>query len=158
MLSLLHGQVGDIALNNMTMDVPRETVERLSYCLYRSSAAPGLEAPALDDLLSKSRVRNQELGLSGCLHYEHGIFFQWLEGPPSALYPLLSKLQEDSRHINFTVLDQGSLEQRLFDQWQMRFSDMQVASLFNWLATRDKAEVSADDYAENVKNFMKSIG
>ena len=150
--------VGDLRLNDMTMDVPAQKVERLSYCLYRSSAAPGLDAPALDYLLEKSRIRNQELGLSGCLHYENGIFFQWLEGPPSALYPLLSKLEEDSRHINFTVLDQGSLEQRIFDQWQMRFSDSQVASLFNWLANQNKTEVSADDYAQNVKNFMKSIG
>jgi hypothetical protein len=70
----------------------------------------------------------------------------------------LSKLEEDSRHINFTVLDQGSLEQRIFDQWQMRFSDSQVASLFHWLTTQNKTEVSADDYAKNVKNFMKSIG
>ncbi|TNH38620.1 BLUF domain-containing protein [Paracoccus haeundaensis] len=150
--------VGDLRLNDMTMDAPAQKVERLSYCLYRSSAAPGLNAPALDYLLVKSRIRNQELGLSGCLHYENGIFFQWLEGPPSALYPLLSKLEEDSRHINFTVLDQGSLEQRIFDQWQMRFSDSQVASLFNWLTTQNKTEVSADDYAQNVKNFMKSIG
>lgn len=145
-------------MNDMTIDVPAQKVERLSYCLYRSSAAPGLDAPALDYLLEKSRIRNQELGLSGCLHYENGIFFQWLEGPPSALYPLLSKLEEDSRHINFTVLDQGSLEQRIFDQWQMRFSDSQVASLFHWLTTQNKTEVSADDYAKNVKNFMKSIG
>lgn len=150
--------VGDLRLNDMTMDVPAQKVKRLSYCLYRSSAAPGLDSTALDYLLEKSRIRNQELGLSGCLHYEDGIFFQWLEGPPSALYPLLSKLEEDSRHINFTVLDQGSLEQRIFNQWQMRFSDIQVASLFNWLTTQNKTEVSADDYAQKVKNFMKSIG
>lgn len=150
--------VGDLRLNDMTMDVPAQKVERLSYCLYRSSAAPGLDAPALDYLLEKSRIRNQELGLSGCLHYENGMFFQWLEGPPSALYPLLSKLEEDSRHINFTVLDQGSLEQRIFDQWQMRFSDIQVASLFSWLTTQNKTNVSADDYAQKVKKFMKSIG
>lgn len=150
--------VGDLRLNDMTMDASAHKVERLSYCLYRSSAAPGLDAPALDYLLEKSRIRNLELGLSGCLHYENGIFFQWLEGPPSALYPLLSKLEEDSRHINFTVLDQGSLEQRIFDQWQMRFSDIQVASLFSWLTSQNKVVISANDYAEKVKNFMKSIG
>lgn len=111
------------------MDAPAQKVERLSYCLYRSSAAPGLDSPTLDYLLEKSRIRNLELGLSGCLHYENGVFFQCLEGPPSALYPLLSKLEEDSRHVNFTVLAQGSLGQRIFDQWQMRFSDSQVASL-----------------------------
>lgn len=150
--------VGDLRLNDMTMNAPAHKVERLSYCLYRSSAAPGLDAPALDYLLEKSRIRNLELGLSGCLHYENGIFFQWLEGPPSALYPLLSKLEEDSRHINFTVLDQGSLEQRIFDQWQMRFSDIQVASLFSWLTSQKKVVISANAYAEKVKNFMKSIG
>ena len=116
-------------MNDMTMDAPAQKVERLSYCLYRSSAAPGLDSPTLDYLLEKSRIRNLELGLSGCLHYENGVFFQCLEGPPSALYPLLSKLEEDSRHVNFTVLAQGSLGQRIFDQWQMRFSDSQVASL-----------------------------
>lgn len=145
-------------MNDMTMDAPAQKVERLSYCLYRSSAAPGLDSPTLDYLLEKSRIRNLELGLSGCLHYENGVFFQCLEGPPSALYLLLSKLEEDSRHVNFTVLAQGSLEQRIFDHWQMRFSDIQVASLFSWLTSQNKVVISANVYAEKVKNFMKSIG
>ena len=132
--------------------------ERLSFCLYRSSASPGLNEDALEKILEQSRLRNRERGLSGCLHYENGIFFQWIEGPPSSLYPLLTALQDDDRHMNFLILDQGSLESRLFDEWQMRFSDKKMASLFEWISAQDKAQVSADDYARDVKDFMKSIG
>ncbi len=134
-----------------------EAKEKLSYCLYRSSALPGLDEEALEKILEQSRLRNRERGLSGCLHYENGIFFQWIEGPPSALYPLLTALQEDERHMNFLILDQGSLENRLFDEWQMRFSDKNIASLFEWISAQDKTEIVADDYAKDVKNFMKSI-
>lgn len=148
---------GDAQLNQIPNSLHDKKDGRLSYCLYRSSASPGIDEVALDQILEKARVRNRQLGLSGCLHYENGTFFQWLEGPPSALYPLLSKLQDDGRHINFTILDQGPLERRIFDQWQMRFSDKKVASLFDWIMSQNKAEHSADDYADDVQAFMRSL-
>lgn len=148
---------GDAKLNQLSRAIPEEKTERLSYCLYRSSAAPGIVENELNNILEQSRVKNQAVGLSGCLHYEDGVFFQWLEGPPSALYPLLSKLQNDDRHINFLVLDQGPLEQRIFQDWQMRFSNKKIASLFDWISAQDKTEVSANIYAQEVKDFLKHI-
>ena len=140
---------------NRLVTVAAENIEvRLSYCLYRSTATPGINKNELDQILEKSRTRNRERGLSGCLHYENSVFFQWLEGPPSELYPLLNKLQNDGRHINFTVLDQGTLEHRLFQKWQMRFSDRKIASLFDWLSTQDKAEFNANNYVDDIKKFL----
>ncbi len=140
---------------NQPLTTTNEKIEvQLSYCLYRSTATPGIDEDELDQILEKSRDRNQMRGLSGCLHYENGVFFQWLEGPPSTLYPLLGKLQNDGRHINFTVLDQGPLKHRLFKKWQMRFSDRKIASLFDWLSNQNKKEFSANNYAEEIKNFL----
>lgn len=131
----------------------------LGYVLYRSVARPGLERADLDRLLERSRDRNRALGLTGCLHHENGLFFQWLEGPRPHLFRLLDQLRDDDRHIGFTVLDQGPLSRRLFQHWDMRFSDAQAASLLDWLAARSAGE-GADTAAEAkaVGGFLASLG
>lgn len=110
------------------------TDDRLGYCLYRSMARPKLERDDLDAILDRARHRNRLHGLTGCLHFENGNFFQWLEGPWRQVFRLVDILRDDDRHMNMTVLDQGSLDQRLFTDWEMRFSDRDAASLFDWLA------------------------
>lgn len=131
----------------------------LGYVLYRSVARPGLDREDLDRLLDRARERNRRLGLTGCLHHENGLFFQWLEGPRPLLFRLLDELRDDDRHIGFTVLDQGPLARRLFQHWEMRFSDSEAASLLDWLAARRRAnaeEPSLD--ADAVSGFLASLG
>ncbi|WP_410218981.1 BLUF domain-containing protein [Paracoccus sp. (in: a-proteobacteria)] len=129
----------------------------LAYCLYRSVASPGLTRDDLDLLLKKSRERNRLYGLTGCLHHEDGLFFQWLEGPRISLFRLLDDLRDDDRHLGLTILDQGPLEQRLFQSWQMRFSDRGAASLLDWLATHDNSSEIGEDHVQEVSAFLKSI-
>ncbi|MBM3603720.1 MAG: BLUF domain-containing protein [Alphaproteobacteria bacterium] len=131
--------------------------ERLGYCLYRSMARPGLDRGEIDQILEKARRSNRMLSLTGCLHYENGMFFQWLEGPRLRLFRLLDALHQDDRHLNMTVLDQGSLEKRLFEGWEMRFSDRAAASLFDWLADWGSRADDVEAYAERVAVFLQSI-
>lgn len=133
--------------------------EGLGYVLYRSVARPGLERADLDLLLEQSRERNRALGLTGCLHHENGLFFQWLEGPRPYLFRLLDQLRDDDRHIGFTVLDQGPLPRRLFQHWEMRFSDAQAASLLDWLAARHVGDaMDSASEADAVGGFLASLG
>lgn len=133
--------------------------DRLGYCLYRSMAQPGLERRELDTILHSARHRNRVHGLTGCLHYENATFFQWLEGPWRQVFQLLDVLHQDDRHFNMTILDQGSLDRRLFGDWEMRFSDKAAGSLFDWLADwNNRADASGDAYAARVNAFMQSIG
>ncbi|MDQ1901164.1 BLUF domain-containing protein [Paracoccus sp. WLY502] len=131
--------------------------DRLGYCLYRSIAHPQLDRSALDRILEQSRHRNRMRGLTGCLHYENGTFFQWLEGPWQQVFHLLDMLREDDRHMSMTVLDQGTLTQRLFKDWDMRFSDHATASLFEWLADWNSRTDDPRAYVDRVNAFLKSV-
>lgn len=134
------------------------TDDRLGYCLYRSVAQPGLDHHTLDQILEGSRQRNRLRGLTGCLHYENGTFFQWLEGPWRQVFRLLDVLRDDDRHLNMTILDQGTLEQRLFQDWEMRFSDKHAGSLFEWLADwGNRPDDAGEAYVARVNAFMQAI-
>lgn len=131
--------------------------DSLGYLLYRSVARPGMQRDDLERILHHARDRNRAAGLTGCLHHEDGLFFQWVEGPRFRLFRLIDVLREDDRHLNFTVLDQGPLQQRLFSDWEMRFSDREAASLLEWLAERRDRAGSDQDDAESIAAFMRSM-
>lgn len=133
------------------------TDDRLGYCLYRSMAQPDLHAPDIDGILEKARQNNRKRGLTGCLHYENGTFFQWLEGPWRQVFQLLDILRDDDRHLNMTILDQGTLTTRLFEGWEMRFSDPKAASLFDWLADWGNRTEDQQAYVDRVNAFLQSI-
>ena len=72
--------VGENRMNQPLTTTDEKIEVQLSYCLYRSTATLGIDEHELDQILEKSRVRNQLRGLSGCLHYENGVFFNGLKG------------------------------------------------------------------------------
>ncbi|WP_169306334.1 BLUF domain-containing protein [Paracoccus hibiscisoli] len=139
----------------MTSDLA--DIEGLAYYLYRSAARPGLNAEDLQLILSSARRRNQSLGLTGCLHHEDGLFFQWLEGPADGLREVVALLEADERHQDLLVLDQGALQHRRFQDWRMRFSDRDRASLMDWFAGSDSSTVHRGDYVGGVVAFMMSV-
>ena len=120
-------------------------------------ARPGLESKDLQNILQRAHIRNQELNLTGCLHYEEGLFFQWIEGPIEALLSIVAVISSDDRHDRIEVLDQGALEHRFFKNWQMRFSDRDNASLMDWFASSDHVTVLSSDYARGVLAFMMAM-
>ncbi|WP_158530062.1 BLUF domain-containing protein [Paracoccus sediminilitoris] len=139
----------------MTSDL--RDIGGLGYFLYRSSAASELSGGDTQDILRSARHRNQALGLTGCLHFEDGMFFQWLEGPKDGLLQVVDLILVDDRHQEITILDQGALDQRRFQDWRMRFSDRDRASLMDWFASSDKSTVRPKDYAGAVVAFLMSI-
>lgn len=124
----------------------------LGFVLYRSVARPGLARADLKAILNQARRRNAERGLTGCLHHETGMFFQWLEGPRLTLSRLMERLRDDDRHVGVTVIDQGRLEERLFGNWQMRHSDPATASLLEWLTRGARGE------ADEIRAFLEAMG
>lgn len=136
----------------MTNDLSR--VDGLAYFLYRSSAIDKLSRQDLDEILKVARGRNRSLNLTGCLHHEDGLFFQWLEGPAEGVRSVVASIQADDRHRDLTVLGQGPLEKRRFQEWRMRFSDRDHASLMDWFARSDTPTVDRQDYVGGVVSFM----
>ncbi len=110
----------------------------------------------LEAILDVARARNQSLTLTGCLHYEDGLFFQWLEGPAQGIEPVIVSIMADRRHRDLTVLGRGALDARRFQDWRMRFSDRDSASLMDWFARNDRPTVDRHDYAAGVASFLSA--
>lgn len=91
--------------------------------IYVSRATSSFDAPALRDLLTRSRVRNAVSGVSGMLLYDRGSFFQVLEGEPSAVQQVLDRIRADTRHEGVVVLVDEPITTRAFAAWTMGFAD-----------------------------------
>lgn len=129
----------------------------LAYVVYRSLAVDRLTETDLDDILQSARDRNQNLSVTGCLHFEDGLFFQWIEGPASAVGEVFRMINEDPRHSDLTILGEGPLDMRRFQEWRMRFSDRDDGSLMDWFANSEVPTVDRKDYAGGVVSFLTAI-
>ena len=85
------------------------------------------------------------------------MLLQWLEGPADGLRKVVASLMDDDRHRDFEILDQGALDHRRFQDWRMRFSDRDRASLMDWFARSDSSTVHRGDYAGGVVAFMMGL-
>jgi hypothetical protein len=96
----------------------------LKHLTYVSSATKLLGRGDLTALLEQSRVANQRSGITGMLLYKDGNVMQTIEGPAASVNALLARLRVDPRHTGLEILLAGKREERLFDGWQMGFSDL----------------------------------
>ena len=94
------------------------------YVVYVSSASQPFSKAALLDLLEKARSKNSSLGVTGMLLFKDGNFMQVLEGEQETVKNLAKTIERDPRHKDFTLLVQGTSEQRFFSDWSMGFRDL----------------------------------
>jgi hypothetical protein len=89
--------------------------------VYISAANKEFTEDELQNLLTKARINNGNLGVSGMLLFHQGSFIQALEGPRSAVDSLYDKISQDKRHTETRVLFRGELKERSFDSWSMGY-------------------------------------
>ena len=105
----------------------------MDFLIYRSHALIGPESEACREILAASQRNNAKLGVTGYLHFEDGMFMQYLEGPAAALQTLYQRIVLDPRHCDVEQLGYGPTNQCLFRRWSMGFSDDHVASFRDFL-------------------------
>jgi hypothetical protein len=88
---------------------------------YVSSAVRLLSTKELDSLLSKSRLNNARLGITGMLLYKNRKFMQVLEGERDTVLGLKERIAADSRHCGLVVLLDSEKPERDFEEWSMAF-------------------------------------
>jgi hypothetical protein len=88
---------------------------------YQSRAKRRPSSDDLAELLLEARARNKQFGVTGMLVHEGDRFFQWLEGPGTALEDLWSSIKRDDRHDDIELLGEGVTPIRLFSEWDLRF-------------------------------------
>lgn len=91
------------------------------YIAYASKLAltSGFSDSIFLDIQDVSIRNNTNAGITGFLLFKEGKFFQYFEGDELVCIQLLNALKRDRRHTNLTILAQGTIEQRLFNDWAM---------------------------------------
>ncbi len=122
-MSLLHAPVANF-LHAALLPEPGVTNETslLSTLVYQSRPVKKFTETELKNLLDHARVRNRENLITGLLVYDHGCFFQWLEGPGAAVAKIWKSIQADPRHGEVQILGEKSIARRLFSDWDMRLA------------------------------------
>ncbi len=92
-------------------------LETFVYC---SRAAEGVDDVEVDRIIELSQRRNIERDITGVLVFGSGVFFQWIEGPPSEVATLITRLNDDPRHYDIVPLDRSvEKRERLYPDWEM---------------------------------------
>jgi hypothetical protein len=94
--------------------------------VYASAASETFTADALDDLLTKARIRNSLYEVTGMLLYHSGSFLQVLEGPTDAVKLIFSSIERDPRHKDTKVLHSHPVDRREFKDWSMGYLDVSL--------------------------------
>jgi len=118
--------------------------------LIYASAATNLFTPAeLRELLRLARIKNQGLDITGMLLYHEGSFLQVLEGPESAVNPLLAAIEQDRRHNKVVLLLRREIKERNFADWKMGFVDV---------AAQSQSLPGFRDYFKTHNSFLDLLG
>ncbi len=123
--------------------------------IYRSHTDLTPSDNAYRHIIDRARDRNFSLDITGFLHWEDGIFHQWIEGPVAELSIVEQVILADKRHRNISVLDRGHALEREFEGWSMAGSSSEDSPLFEFI-TRSAIPISAHAaHARNILSFMK---
>lgn len=121
--------------------------------LYRSHALLGRESSAELDMIEEIRIANLQSRVTGYLHREADVYYQWVEGPTQKIEALLARLQSDPRHISFALIDKSESSVRRFPNWLMGYSTSGEGALLEW-ATRNDLSLRVLDPAMMVSFFQ----
>lgn len=106
---------------------------RVQHILYRSQAVRPLTEGQRTDLLEESRAWNEQHHITGLLCYSHsGHFVQIIEGATQDVHALFTKIRQDKRHQNISLLSDRASETRWFAGWEMAYAEADPQDFF-WL-------------------------
>ncbi len=93
----------------------------IHYLIYVSSAVKPMSEQEIQDILVPARIKNARLQITGLLVYRSGNFIQYIEGSQESIQSLYQSLCKDIRHRDMTVLDENTVNVRLFGDWEMAY-------------------------------------
>ncbi|MDO5647335.1 BLUF domain-containing protein [Paracoccus sp. (in: a-proteobacteria)] len=100
--------------------------------LYRSVAVLPAESEAERDMIRRARIKNRDLSVTGFLHREYDVYYQWFEGPGEKINDLMTVITADPRHSGVDILHRAANQPRRFADWAMGHSTTEHTSLFDW--------------------------
>lgn len=133
----------------------------MKYITYVSQAQKPFTQDELAGLLTHSRARNGQDGVTGCLVYRYnedfdrGNFLQVLEGPEAAIDDVWRRISSDTRHHTIVIIDEGPIEARMFSNWTMGFRNVDAEDLEG---TEGFSDLGSDAFWENIGEQNLSNG
>ncbi|MDM7861901.1 BLUF domain-containing protein [Alteromonas sp. ASW11-36] len=97
------------------------------------------DSDALTSILKTARKNNASQGITGMLVCDYYHFLQVLEGDSDNVHAIYSAITSDSRHSGLKLIEDVPIENRLFGEWAMGFSNI-VQSSVGSLAELDANE------------------
>lgn len=94
----------------------KKELKLLIYC----SKPTTFSKETLAEILDVSQKNNLLSGLTGALISRSDLYFQYLEGPVSAVDTTFDKIKLDSRHCDIKKIKEDITDRRLFASWAMR--------------------------------------
>jgi len=88
-----------------------------------------LKKVEIQDLVSKSIVRNKRDNITGCLLISGSEFFQVIEGEESTVLALFEKIQADTRHSRIKLMWSSNIDERAFGKWTMMCKEISKDTL-----------------------------
>ncbi len=73
----------------------------------------------LGEIFTVARASNKTAGVTGALLITDHYFVQALEGEQAAVRSLYERIRTDPRHDDVTLVDDGTVELRIFARWAM---------------------------------------
>lgn len=132
--------------------------------VYVSEEAEVFSTKNLQELSAFAQERNLEYGITGYLHYQRGMFIQYIEGPQKEIDHLFQSIGRDKRHqILFQLTRPLEDDKRLFPNWSMRFLTEQEISQINLehllaeTLMRSKKSSGSNIFSQKVWSLVASI-
>lgn len=88
---------------------------------YTSKAQDQFKEVGLLALAKSSALKNAKAKISGYFFYKDEQFFQYLEGDIERVQALMARIEQDERHILERKIELGTIPERLFAKWSMRY-------------------------------------
>lgn len=94
------------------------------------------------DIVQISRIRNNQLNVTGALIFTGRRFGQLIEGPPASIASLKSSIISDPRHDKVTTIFAGARARRQFAGWSLVYSggSRYMAKLLNDVALEQSGQ------------------
>ncbi len=129
---------------------------------YVSSATRRLSDAELEALLQGARRFNAAAGVSGALLYHDGSFFQYLEGPHTAIAAAYQRVCASPLHSGIVELLHAPVAHRHFQAWHMGFSQASESLLLtlsqaHWDGARRHSRPLGNDGVQLLLNFWQRI-
>ena len=105
----------------MNVTAPAPAPGSIFRLIYRSHDLLPVETRKADlgELFSTARSNNKARDITGALLVADDWFVQTLEGDESAVRALFSQIEKDPRHDSVAVLEERTVDARVFSRWAM---------------------------------------